>query len=295
MYDCIILGGGPAGLTAGLYLARGGKKAVIIEKTAFGGQLNLAGKIENMPGSPNVEAYLLADSIKSQAKESGVEIITATPKGYDFNGDIKTVNTDKGEIKSKNVIIATGARHKPLGLVEEEKYIGSGMSYCAHCDGFFFKGKDVVVVGGGDTALTSALHLANICNKVYLVHRREVMRGAKKYVDELRQKDNVKFILNAQISKILGEFAVEKVLLKTAKDDLILPVSGVFSCIGILPNSEEFDVKKDDFGAIVVDENMRTSIKGVYAVGDVRATVLRQIITACADGAIAANDVINNG
>lgn len=292
-YDVVIIGGGPSGMTAALYLLRGGKKVLLIEETVLGGQTNQTGVIENYPCVVGKTGFELSYELSKQCKEAGLVIKYSSVSVEDLSSPIKKLVAGGEEIETQNVIIATGATPKKLGLKDEERLIGSGISFCAHCDGYFFKDKRVAVVGGGDTALTDALYLSGLCEKVYLVHRRDSFRGTQKYIEELKNRENVEFIISSEVVGLIGETALESVVLKTPDGERNLEVSALFEAVGIIPSSSLFDVKKDENGFIIVDKNKKTSVDGVYAVGDVTDSPLRQIVTACADGAIAANAVIN--
>lgn len=294
VYDVIIIGGGPSGMTAALYLLRGGKRVLLVEKTVLGGQTNNAGVIENYPSVVGKTGFELSYELSKQCKEAGLEIKYGTATSVDLNSKVKTLKVSDQEVSARNVIIACGATPKKLRLEHEEEYIGKGISFCAHCDGYFFKDKTVAVVGGGDTALTDALYLSGICEKVYLIHRRDSFRGTQKYVDELKNRDNVVFVLSSTVTGFEGEETLQSVTVKTNEGEKKLGVSALFEAVGIIPSSDDFDVKKDDYGFIIVDKNKMTSVHGVYAVGDITDSPLRQIVTACADGAIAANAIETN-
>lgn len=292
-YDVIIIGGGPAGMTAALYLLRSGKKVLLVEKVVLGGQTNNTGIIENYPSVIGKTGFELSYDLSKQCKEAGVEIKYASAKVVEIDPDKKVVEISGEKVTCDYVIVATGATPQKLGIENEEKFIGKGISFCAHCDGYFFKNKKVVVVGGGDTALTDALYLSGICEKVFLVHRRDAFRGTQKYIDELNKRENVEYILSSNIISVKGDDVLQSVSIKTETDIVELEVSALFEAVGIIPSSDGFDVEKDEKGFIKVDKNKRTSKKGVYAVGDVTDSPLRQIVTACSDGAIAANAITN--
>ena len=292
MYDVLILGAGPAGLTAGIYVARGGLKVAIIDKMSFGGQLALTSEIENYPGFSKISGFELAYKMQQQAEELGVEFLYEEVQSVDLNN--KTIITTQNKYDAKVIIIALGASPRLLGNAREQELTGSGVSYCATCDGNFFKNKDVAVIGGGNTAIEDAMYLSNICNKVYLVHRREGFRATKIELDKLKAKQNIELVLNSVVDEILGKFNVEGVVVRDKQDNLrTLDVSGIFVAIGRNPNTEMFKgLEIDANGYIVVDKECRTNIKGIYACGDIVNKSLRQVITACSDGAIAGENAV---
>lgn len=297
IYDLIIIGGGPAGLTAGLYARRGGLKTMIIESIVAGGQTNLTGEIENYPGFMSVSGFDLSAKMLEQCESIGVDVVYGEVSSLQLNETIKEVSIDNEIYNTKAVILAMGASPRKMGIAKEEAYIGGGVSYCAHCDGNFFKGKDVAVVGGGNTALQDALYLSNICNKVYLIHRRDEFRGNKILSDKLYDKSNIVMKLNCVPNDIDGKFKVDTLQIKNkvTQDTENLNVSGVFVAVGMIPNSDliKGKIQTDEQGFIVTDENMQTNVNLVYAVGDIRQKPLRQVVTACADGAVASNDIIS--
>ena len=298
MIDIAIIGAGPAGLTAAIYAARAGYKTVIFEKNFSGGQMNLTSEIENYPGFEKISGSDLALNMEEQAKKLGVEIKNTEIKSLNKENEIFNINSSNGNYQAKKIILSLGASSKDLGIESEQRLRGMGVSYCATCDGAFFKGNDVAVVGGGNTAFEDAVYLSKICNKVYIVHRRDEFRADKILQEEAKQKENIEFIFNSEVEEITGKFEVNSIKIKNNKtnEKQEIPVNGVFIAIGTKPNSElvEGFVEKDEYGYIITDDKMRTSLDGVYAVGDIRNTNFRQIITACADGAIAVNDIIMN-
>ncbi len=297
MYDVIILGGGPAGLTAGLYGARGGLKVALVEKLAIGGQCANASIIENYPGIKEIGGFDLTYQMFLQCQDLGVEFKYGTFESADLKSDTKSVVVNGETLTSRAIIIATGASARKLNLENESAFVGAGVSYCATCDGAFFKDKTVAVIGGGNTAVEDALYLERFAKKVYLVHRRDSLRASKVVVDKL-EKSSVTPIWDSTVSALVGESKLTQIQLKNVKNNILstsLDVDGVFVAIGQTPNAQPFDaVEKDAYGYIVTDDEMRTSIKDVYAVGDVRVKSLRQVITACADGAIAAENVVKS-
>ena len=298
MIDIAIIGAGPAGLTAAIYGIRAGYKTVVFEKNFSGGQMNFTSEIENFPGFEKISGSDLAIKMEDQAKKLGVEFKNLEIKSINKENEIFKIETSSESFDAKKVILSLGASAKTLGIESEQRLRGMGVSYCATCDGGFFKGAEVAVVGGGNTAFEDAVYLSRICKKVYIIHRRDSFRADKVLQEEAKEIENIEFIYNSQVDEILGKFEVDGVRIKNTQNDELkeIPVSGVFVAVGTKPNSElvkDF-VQTDDYGYIVTDNNMRTSIEGLYAIGDVRNTNLRQIITACADGAIAVNDIVTH-
>lgn len=291
VYDVVILGGGPAGITAGIYAKRAGLDCIIIEKMVAGGTVATSFEVANFTGFSKIKGIDLAKKMLDHAKALKILFVYDEVMGVNFKSKLKVVKCREKKYKAKTVIIAMGAQVRRLNIVNEDKFIGKGISYCATCDGNFFKGKEVALVGGGNTALENCLYLSNIVKKVYLIHRRDEFRGDNVFVKELKNKKNVEFIFNSVVSSISGKETLRHVnLLNTkTKKTTILDVDGLFVCIGREPNTDMFIdlLSLDDSGYIITDENMCTNIPGVYATGDIRTTPLRQIVTACADGAIA--------
>lgn len=297
MYDTIIIGAGPAGLTAGIYARRGGLTTVIIEKQSVGGQAQNAADIQNYPGIPSTSGFDLCYAMMNQCTTFGADFVFDTISQINLDGEVKKVTLASGaEIEGKTVIISSGASARKLGVENENEFIGKGVSYCATCDGAFFKGKTVAVIGGGNTAAEDALYLEKLAKKVYLVHRRDALRADKILCDRL-EKSGVSIIWDSVVESLSGEDKIAQVTLKNVKNGTLtqLSVDGVFVAIGEIPNSQLFEnVEKTPSGYIVTNDVMRTNIDGVYAVGDVREKSLRQVVTACADGAIAADDIIKS-
>ena len=294
MYDLAIIGGGPAGLSAALYAGRAGLTCIVFEKLFFGGQMLKTAEIDNYPGAPFIrDVFSFSEAMHNQAKEFGAEFKTEEViKVCDTNG-IKTIVTNSGEYEARTLIVATGAFPKKLSVPGEEEFSGKGVSYCATCDGAFFKNKTAVVVGGGDTALEDALFLSAICETVYIVHRRCEFRGAKSLADKVRNTENIKLILNSEVLEIVGENVVSGVKIKDEKGKTLIKTDAVFIAVGTTPDSSIFKdfVALDKNGYIVTDKNLETSVPGVFAAGDVRQKTLRQIITAASDGAEAVYNV----
>lgn len=297
MYDTIIIGAGPAGLCSGIYATRGGLKTAIIEANSVGGQAQTAADIQNFPGILSTSGFDLCYTMMNQCASFGAEFVFDKITSLTLEGDVKSISLASGkELQSKTIVIASGASSRKLGVVGEENFIGKGVSYCATCDGAFFKGKTVAVIGGGNTAAEDALYLEKLANKVYLVHRRDALRADKILCDRL-EKSNVPILWDSIVESLHGTDKIAQMTLKNVKNSTLTTVSvdGVFVAIGQIPNSQLFgNVKKTESGYIETDDVMRTNIDGVYAVGDVREKTLRQVVTACADGAIAADDIIKN-
>jgi thioredoxin reductase (NADPH) len=291
MYDLIIVGGGPAGLSAAIYAVRYGLNTLVLEKSVVPGQIATTDVVENYPGFATITGMELMDRFKEHAVSLGVNIQTDEVKKVETQGDKKKITTHDGEFESKAVIIATGANPKHLGVPGEEELIAKGVSYCATCDGPFFSGEEVVVIGGGESAITDALILSNIASKVYVVHRRDQLRASQVLQDRAFSKDNIEFIWDNVLEKIIGsDDAVESVVLKNVQTGEIneMKASGVFIYVGIVPNTWIIDVDKNEHGFIKANEKMETSAPGVFVAGDCRTTPLWQVVTAVADGAIAA-------
>ncbi len=292
MYDIGIIGGGTAGMTAAIYGQRAGKRTVLFEGLSFGGQIVNSPKVENYPGLESISGSQYSMNLLNQAMKLGTETVSETVKSVREEDGIKIIVTEDREYPCKSVIIATGVSHRHLGIEKEEKLAGSGVSYCATCDGAFFKGRDVAVIGGGNTALQDAEFLSNYCSKVYVVHRRDEFRGESSLVNVLEKKDNVEFVLSATVKDIVGEFMVEGLILNNKKtgEDFQIPVAGVFVAIGQIPRNEIFDgiVRLDQSGFVLASEDCMTSAPGIFAAGDCRTKEVRQLTTAAADGTVAA-------
>lgn len=295
MYDLIILGAGPAGLTAGIYAARGGLNAVIIENKAVGGQAALTAEIENYPGFKSVSGFELTSLMQAQCEGLGVQFVYDNPVNMSLEGEIKTIDTEYGgTIEARAVIIATGALPRPLGIERESALIGGGVSYCATCDGAFFRGKSVAVVGGGNTAAEDALYLKNFASDVYLIHRRDSLRAGAMLSDKVKSS-GIKILWDSVVTELNGADRLDGITVKNVKTGATshVPVKGLFVAVGQKPSSAGLKgVSLDENGYIPTDDDMSTNIEGVYAAGDIRRKSLRQVVTATADGAIAAESVI---
>ncbi|RAI10749.1 MAG: thioredoxin-disulfide reductase [Candidatus Melainabacteria bacterium] len=292
-FDIIILGGGPAGLSAAIYAARSAAKTAIIDISMLGGQPSNYLELENYPGFAKIGGYDLMEKFEEHADMFGIQKFPMEEiQSVDLTSDIKTVTTLNGEFKAKSIIIATGAQSKKLGVEGEKEFVGRGVSYCAVCDGAFYKDKVVAVVGGGNAAVEEASYLTKFASKVYLIHRRDELRADKIVQERAFKNEKLEFIYDTIVNKINGENLVKSATIENVKTHEIkdLAIDGIFPYIGFEPNADLFtgQVKQDKNGFIIVDEAMQTSVKGVYAIGDVRVTPLRQVITAAADGAIAA-------
>ena len=296
MIDILIIGAGPAGLTAAIYAERSGKHAVVYEANNYGGKILNAAEIANYPGIKSISGFDYATSLYEQAKELGAEVRFAKVYGIQNNGDVKIIKTTDGDVEAKAIIIATGASSKPLGLVNESEYIGKGVSYCATCDGAFFRNRDVAVVGGGDTALEDALFLSSYCSKVYLIHRRDEFKGNMALVEDLKKKDNVEFVMNSNVTKLNGDNLLESIEVTNNNGEIKnIEVAGLFIAVGQVPGNGAFSdlIKLDNAGYIEAGEDCLTNIPGIFVAGDTRRKKVRQLTTACADGAVAALAAVN--
>ena len=291
MADIIIIGAGTAGLSAAIYALRAGKSVLVFEQLAYGGQIINTPEVENYPGIKSISGFDFAQGLYEQAVALGAELKYEQVSGIE-DGAVKKVKTSGGEYECKAVILATGAKNRPLGLDREQELIGSGISYCATCDGAFFKGRAVAVNGGGNTALEDALFLSNYCSKVYLIHRRDEFRGEAKQVEKLKTKENIEFVLNSTITELVGEGDLSgvKVHDKVSGEDKLIEVEGLFIAIGQMPENAAFAplIELDKGGYIVAGEDCKTNVPGIFAAGDCRTKTVRQLTTAAADGAVAA-------
>lgn len=285
MFDLVIVGGGIAGLTSALYALRAGLKVLIIEKNQFGGQIINSNNVENYPGFKNISGYDLINNLLDQVKNYNPEIV--------YEDVIKvtkeSVITDRNEYKTKTIIIASGLNRRSLNINEKE-FIGKGVSYCATCDGNFFKGKNVAVVGGGNTAIEDALYLSSIVNKVYVIHRRNEFRADKINVDKLKDINNVEFILDTNVVNINGDELVSSIELDSG---LVLYISGLFIAIGFIPDNDIYkDILNVDSDGFIISNNTLTNVENIFVAGDVRTSDLKQLVTAASDGAMAATNAI---
>ena len=294
MYDIIIIGAGPAGLTASIYAKRSNKSVLVFEASNPGGEIINTSKIDNYPALPHVSGYDFAMNLYNQTKEMGVEFKFERVTNINNYEDYKEVTTSKDTYKCKTIIIATGNDNRLLGLDGEKRLTGKGVSYCATCDGAFFKGKDVCVVGGGNIALNDTIYLSDIVNKVYLVYKKDAFSAEEVYINRLKELKNVEILLNSSVIGIKGEDKLESVTIKDNTHEYDLNVSGLFVVVGRNPQNENFKniIKMDDKGYIIAGEDCHTNIDGIFASGDNRTKSLRQLVTACADGANAAMEAI---
>ena len=291
MYDILIIGGGPAGLTAATYAQRAGKSALVIEKNAFGGQITWSPRVENFPGFASISGTELGDLMTNQAMDQGAEVELEEVCAVEDGADGKVVKCVSGaEYEGRAVILAIGAKPRALGVAREEALTGSGVNYCAVCDGAFYAGAPVAVVGGGNSALQDAMLLSETCSKVYLVHRRDSFRGEQKLADALSQKANVEFVLNARVTELLGDEELRGVVVEQDGAQRTLDVEGVFVAVGHQPDNDAFAslMALDPRGYADADEGCRTQTPGFFVAGDCRKKGVHQLTTAVADGAVAA-------
>ena len=290
MYDVVIIGGGPGGLAAAIYAQRARLKTVLVEREYLGGQIASSDVIENYPGFPSISGAELMEKFEEHARGLDLEIKLCEVESIDDRGKEKVLTTSEGEIVTKTIIVATGAKPRRLGVPGEVELTGKGVSYCATCDGPFFRGQRVVVVGGGDTAIKDAVYLSKLAAKVFIVHRRDKLRAEKILQEKALSTENIEMYWSHILQEVKGEKGVEKVVLKNLKDESIvdLEVEGAFIFVGINPSTKFIDVEKNEQGFIKTNQRMETSAAGIYAVGDCRTTPLLQVATAVGDGAIAA-------
>ncbi len=290
MYDIIIIGGGPAGLTAAIYARRANKSVLVIEKGSFGGQITFSPKVENIPGFSEVTGNEFAEKLVEQALNLDAEVECAEVLSV-TDGDIKTVHTDSGDFKARSVIIATGAKHRMLGLPREQDFVGEGISFCAVCDGAFYSGQTVAVIGGGNSALQEAILLADLAQKVYVVQNLDYLTGEQKLQEKLLAKDNVEIILDHTVKGVLGDTQLKGITIAdTNGNETNLDIDGMFVAIGLIPQNEMVAglISLDNYGYVVSDENCLTDKNGIFVAGDCRTKRIRQVATAAADGAVAA-------
>ena len=291
-YDIAIVGGGPAGMTAALYAARAGKSVLLFEGEMLGGQILPTRKIENYPALPDVDGYTFADGLTKQITALGVQIVYATVSGIEKNAEEFTLAAGKEEYIARAVILATGLKHRKLGLDGEEALIGCGVSFCATCDGMFFRRREVAVVGGGNTAVQDALVLAEYCSRVYLIHRRNELRAERNLAEQMREKENIEFIGETVIEELSGEGSLQSLTLRNLSTGAVeyLPVAALFEAIGQLPQNAAFAnlVDLDEDGYFLTDNNCQTSCPGIFAAGDDCLKTVRQLTTAVSDGTVAA-------
>ncbi|MBQ5910814.1 MAG: FAD-dependent oxidoreductase [Clostridia bacterium] len=290
MYDIIIIGGGPAGLTAALYAKRANKSVLVIEKATFGGQITFSPKVENIPGFLSVSGNEFAEKLIEQVLEQGAEVEMCEVTGI-TKSDTFTVHTDGGDFEGKAVIVATGAKHRMLGLDREEQFVGEGISFCAVCDGAFYENKTVAVIGGGNSALQEAILLSDLAKKVYVVQNLDCLTGEQKLQDQLTAKANVEIILGTVVKELVGESELIGIKVENSVGDIrTLDIDGMFVAIGLVPQNEPFakHITLNAWGYADAGEDCKTTTDGIFVAGDCRSKRIRQVATAAADGAIAA-------
>ena len=295
LYDIIIIGAGPAGLTSAIYARRASKKVLVLEAKAYGGQIINTLDIENYPVEEHISGFDFATKIYNQAKNLGTEVIFEKVIDIKDLGKEKEVITNKNSYKAKTIIIATGSENRKLNLPKEDELVGKGVSYCATCDGAFYKKKKVAVVGGGNTALEDALYLSDIADKVYLIHRRDEFRGEETTIQNLKERENVEFILNSNVTKLNANEKLESIEVTNNNNEIkTIEVDGLFVAVGRIPENQNFAklIKLDNNGYVIAGENCHTNIEGIFVAGDNRVKEVRQLVTATSDGAIAATSAI---
>ena len=295
MYDIIIIGAGPAGLSAAIYAKRASKSVLVLEGNAYGGQIINTPDVENYPVVAHISGFEFATNLYNQASSLGAQI--KFEKALEIiDGEIKSVKTASDTYQAKAVIIATGSRNRKLGIEKEEQLTGKGVSYCATCDGNFYRNKPVAVVGGGNTAIEDALYLSDIASKVYLIHRRDAFRAEQASVEALKGKENVEFVLNCVVTKLISDIKLEGVeVCDKSGETRIINTDALFVAVGRIPENEQFKAvaKTDDEGYIIAGEDCKTNSEGIFVAGDNRTKQLRQLITAASDGAVAATAAVN--
>jgi thioredoxin reductase (NADPH) len=296
MYDIIVIGGGPAGMTAAIYARRAAKSVLVLEAVACGGQIINTPDIENYPVEAHISGFDFSNRVHQQAKDLGAEFIFEKAVGIRAENGFKTVVTAKNTYQAKAVILATGSENRKLGLEDEDRLTGRGISYCATCDGNFYRNKTVAVVGGGNTALEDALYLADLAKQVYLIHRRDSFRGEEASASRLKERENVEIIYNANVTRLLSEKRLKAIEVTDKNDGSIrtIELNGLFIAVGRVPENQNFAslVDLDDAGYVIAGEDCRTNADGIFVAGDNRTKLLRQLVTATADGAMAATEAV---
>lgn len=290
MTDVLIIGAGPAGLSAAIYAARAGVSVLVLEKSIYGGQISQTSELDNYPTRQGVDGATFANDLYEHATAQGAQVLFEEVVTVEFGAQIKTATTDQAVHKARTVILALGAAHRKLGCPGEEKFAGRGVSYCATCDGAFFREKVVAIVGGGDTALGEALFLSNICKKVYLIHRRDSFRAQKASQDAIASRKNIELMMSSAIENIEGDAKVASCVVKTPNGNKVLDVDGIFVAVGQNPQTQLFKdiLALNEGGYIDAQEDCKTNIPGIFVAGDLRKKPLRQVVTAVCDGAVAA-------
>lgn len=295
MYDIIIVGAGPAGLTAAIYALRASKKVLVIEAKTYGGQIINTLDIENYPVEAHISGFDFATKLYNQAKDLGAEVIFEKVVDIKNNDTDKEVITNKNTYKGKAIILATGSENRKLGIAKEDELVGKGISYCATCDGGFYKKKTVAVVGGGNTALEDALYLSNVCEKVYLIHRRDEFRGEEVTVNQLKKKGNIEFVYNSNVTKLNANDRLESIEVTNTDGSVkTIEVDGLFIAVGRIPENQNFAkiINLDNSGYVIASEDCHTNVDGIFVAGDNRQKEVRQLVTAASDGAIAATEAV---
>ncbi len=289
IYDIIIIGGGPAGLTAAVYARRANKSVLVMEKGSFGGQITASPKVENIPGFLSVSGNEFAEKLLEQAMELGAEIECIEVLSVE-DGEVKKVITDEGEFFARSLILATGTKHRLLQLEREEDFIGNGISFCAVCDGAFYAGKTVAVIGGGNSALQEAILLSGGCKQVYLIQNLDYFTGEAKLIEEMEQIENITPITGAVVTELSGDKELSKIKIRKGEEEREIVLDGMFTAIGLLPQNEIFShlVKLNEYGYVDAAEDCITTAQGIFVAGDCRSKRIRQVATAAADGAVAA-------
>lgn len=289
IYDIIVIGGGPAGLTAAVYARRANKTVLVMEKGTFGGQITSSPKVENIPGFVSVSGNEFGEALMGQAMELGAEVECLEALSV-TDGEIKTVTTDDGDYQARAVIVATGTKHRLLGLEREEDFIGNGISFCAVCDGAFYADKIVAVIGGGNSALQEAILLSKTCKQVFVVQNLDYFTGEEKLIEELKATENIVPITGAVVAELLGDDELSGIKIKRGDAIEELKIDGMFTAIGLIPQNEIFAslIKLNDYGYVDSGEDCLTSAEGIFVAGDCRSKRIRQVATAAADGAVAA-------